>query len=128
MLSLNFVIKGHYLTIYFKFDLVELQVRISSYYKQKCYLLELLILFLCVLVLDQKDEGGCLVVVVVGDGGLYVRCGTVIESKAWRHHIRAAALRNGTALHQQQMTKDDVPLIVDKCINFIYAHGMMFYI
>lgn len=45
------------------------------------------------------------------------------ETKNWHFIIKAAALRNGTSLEEQQLTKDFVPVIVDKCINFVYAHG-----
>lgn len=33
------------------------------------------------------------------------------------------AHNNGPSLKEQQLTKNDVPVLVDKCINFIYAHG-----
>jgi hypothetical protein len=78
----------------------------------------------------KKDSKECgetewYVVVVVGRSVLYIRAESEEESKAWRREIRSAALRNGTSLQDQQMTNDDVPLIVDKCINFIYAHGIL---
>lgn len=41
----------------------------------------------------------------------------------WRHIIQEVAHNNGPSLKEQQLTKDDVPVLVDKCINFIYAHG-----
>lgn len=37
--------------------------------------------------------------------------------------MRLAAHNNGALLEQQQLTKNDVPVIVEKCINFIYANG-----
>ncbi|KAL0902177.1 hypothetical protein ABMA27_000113 [Loxostege sticticalis] len=43
----------------------------------------------------------------------------------WRYMIRLAAFNNGAQIHHQQLTKDDVPTIVDKCISFIYAHGSL---
>lgn len=45
------------------------------------------------------------------------------ETKVWRHIIRESAHNNGTSLRRQQLTKDNVPVIVDKCVNFIYTHG-----
>lgn len=45
------------------------------------------------------------------------------ETKIWRHIIKESAHNNGTSLRRQQLTKDDVPVIVDKCVNFIYTHG-----
>ena len=47
------------------------------------------------------------------------------ETKTWRHIIREVAHNNGFALHDQQLTKYNVPVIVDKCINFVYIHGSM---
>ncbi|XP_031627441.1 uncharacterized protein LOC116343504 isoform X2 [Contarinia nasturtii] len=47
------------------------------------------------------------------------------ETKIWRHIIQEVAHNNGPSLKEQQLTKDDVPVLVDKCINFIYAHGSM---
>lgn len=33
------------------------------------------------------------------------------------------AHNNGPSLKEQQLTKDDVAVLVDKCVNFVYAHG-----
>ncbi|XP_050332046.1 uncharacterized protein LOC126760451 isoform X2 [Bactrocera neohumeralis] len=47
------------------------------------------------------------------------------ETKIWRHIIREVAHNNGFSLIDQQLTKFNVPVIVDKCINFVYIHGSM---
>lgn len=47
------------------------------------------------------------------------------KKKVWRHILREVAHNNGPALKEQQLTKDNVPVLVDKCINFVYAHGSM---
>ncbi|XP_037934591.1 uncharacterized protein LOC119668963 isoform X1 [Teleopsis dalmanni] len=47
------------------------------------------------------------------------------ETKIWRHIIREVAHNNGFSLSDQQLTKFNVPVIVDKCINFVYIHGSM---
>lgn len=47
------------------------------------------------------------------------------ETKIWRHIIREVAHNNGFSLGDQQLTKFNVPVIVDKCINFVYIHGSM---
>lgn len=47
------------------------------------------------------------------------------ETKIWRHIIREVAHNNGSTLDEQQLTKFDVPVLVDKCINFVYIHGSM---
>lgn len=51
------------------------------------------------------------------------RIRTVKELKAWAKVIKAAAVDNGTSLNEQQLTKDNVPTIVEKCVSFVYAHG-----
>lgn len=56
---------------------------------------------------------------------LYFCMDTPDETKSWRKTIHDAAVRNGPNLDQQQLTKDDVPVIVDKCIKFVFAHGSM---
>lgn len=56
---------------------------------------------------------------------LYLIMGRVSETNEWHRVIRAAAIDNGISLEDQQLTKDDIPVIVDKCVNFIYAHGCM---
>ena len=48
----------------------------------------------------------------------------VRETKAWELAITAAALKNGPSLCEQQLTKDDVPTIVDKCLNFVHTQGV----
>lgn len=54
---------------------------------------------------------------------LYLIMGRTSETSEWHRDIRAAAIDNGTSLEDQQLTKDDIPVIVDKCVNFVYAHG-----
>ncbi|XP_022910066.1 arf-GAP with Rho-GAP domain, ANK repeat and PH domain-containing protein 2 [Onthophagus taurus] len=58
-------------------------------------------------------------------GSVYFRMWTGRETKVWCHIIRLAAHDNGLNLDQQQLTKNDVPVIVEKCINFIYVYGSM---
>lgn len=58
-------------------------------------------------------------------GALYVRMYTKLETKAWCRVIRQEAHRNGAKLDQQQLTKNDIPVIIEKCINFIYVNGSM---
>ena len=63
------------------------------------------------------------VVVDAGTGALHVAAPGTHEGSAWRHALYQAAITCGPALEQQQLTQDNVPVILDKCINFIYAHG-----
>lgn len=56
---------------------------------------------------------------------LYLRFPHEKELKGWRYMIKLAAYNNGAKIHHQQLTKEDVPAIVDKCLSFIYAHGSL---
>lgn len=56
---------------------------------------------------------------------IYFIMSSMRETKIWRNCIRESAHNNGTTLKHQQLTKDNVPVLVDKCINFVYAHGSM---
>nr|XP_014101697.1 uncharacterized protein LOC106626391 isoform X3 [Bactrocera oleae] len=56
---------------------------------------------------------------------VYMTMSSPRETKIWRHIIREVAHNNGFSLIDQQLTKFNVPVIVDKCINFVYIHGSM---
>lgn len=81
----------------------------------------------------QTDKGCCSVVSDPGphiqlysvDKVIYFQMDSTRETKAWHQIIRASASGSGPTIVDHQLTKDDVPVIVDKCINFIYAHGSM---
>ncbi|KAK2585291.1 hypothetical protein KPH14_009978 [Odynerus spinipes] len=85
----------------------------------------------CIVLREQegpKPENGYIPVVVVdagGSGALHIAAPGLKEAPAWRHALYQAATDCGLALYQQQLTQDNVPVIVDKCINFISAHGIM---
>uniref|UniRef100_A0A1B6MF42 Arf-GAP with Rho-GAP domain, ANK repeat and PH domain-containing protein 2 n=1 Tax=Graphocephala atropunctata TaxID=36148 RepID=A0A1B6MF42_9HEMI len=81
----------------------------------------------------QDGEDGCVRVVEKGpliridspSFAYYLQMNEQRETKAWCRVIREASVDNGPLLHEQQLTKDDLPTIIDKCINFVYAHGSM---
>ncbi|KMR05197.1 arf-gap with rho-gap ank repeat and ph domain-containing protein [Lasius niger] len=85
----------------------------------------------CIVLREQEGPiAGCGVVPVVvadagGSGALHIATPGTHEATAWRHALYQAATNCGPALDQQQITQDNVPVILDKCVNFIYAHGMM---
>ncbi|EFN61039.1 Centaurin-delta-1 [Camponotus floridanus] len=85
----------------------------------------------CIVLREQEGPiAGCgaIPVVVVdagGSGALHIATPGTHEATAWRHALYQAATNCGPALEQQQITQDNVPVILDKCVNFIYAHGMM---
>ena len=68
-------------------------------------------------------EKGPLILVDFPGQALYLQMDVARETVAWHGVIRAAAVDNGLHLAQQQLTREEIPVIVDKCINFIYAHG-----
>jgi hypothetical protein len=53
----------------------------------------------------------------------YVVFPSVFEASTWTELIKKEAHKNGRLLKEQQLTKDDVPVVVDKCVNYIYANG-----
>jgi Arf-GAP/Rho-GAP domain/ANK repeat/PH domain-containing protein 1 len=55
---------------------------------------------------------------------LYIQTENSKITQSWEKAIRNAATSNGPQFHEMQLTLDDVPVIVDKCIDFLYAHGM----
>ncbi|KAL1130714.1 hypothetical protein AAG570_011955 [Ranatra chinensis] len=71
------------------------------------------------------SEAGPYIMVDSPERALYLQFDTSRETKTWRQLIKSAAVNNGSSLYDQQLTKDDIPVIVDKCINFVYAHGSM---
>ena len=68
-------------------------------------------------------EKGPLILVDFPGQALYLQMDVARETVTWYGVIRAAAVDNGLHLDQQQLTREEIPVIIDKCINFIYAHG-----
>ncbi|XP_062538328.1 uncharacterized protein LOC134206614 [Armigeres subalbatus] len=56
---------------------------------------------------------------------LYFIMASPRETQIWKKIIKDTAHKNGSSIHSQQLTKNDVPVLIDKCVNFIYAHGSM---
>ncbi|KAL0279711.1 UNVERIFIED_CONTAM: hypothetical protein PYX00_001209 [Menopon gallinae] len=71
------------------------------------------------------SERGPMLLIDIQDRTIYLQMDYVRETKAWESVIVAAALENGPSLSEQQLTKDDVPTIVEKCVNFIHTHGSL---
>lgn len=73
------------------------------------------------------SENVPVVVVDTGrEGALHLTIPGLRGVPTWKHALYQAATNCGPALEQQQLTQDNVPVILDKCINFIYAHGNYF--
>lgn len=71
-------------------------------------------------------EKGPLILVDFPGQALYLQMDVTKETMAWQNVIRAAAIDNGLHLAQQQLTREEIPVIIDKCINFVYAHGRFY--
>ncbi|XP_045784309.1 arf-GAP with Rho-GAP domain, ANK repeat and PH domain-containing protein 1 [Maniola jurtina] len=56
---------------------------------------------------------------------LYLRFPHERELKGWKYMVTLAAHNNGAFIHHQQLTKENIPVIVDKSLSFIYAHGSL---
>lgn len=54
---------------------------------------------------------------------LYLTMEKSSETTEWYRIIKGASVDNGIQLDDQQLTNDNVPVIIDKCINFVYTHG-----
>ena len=46
-------------------------------------------------------------------------------SEALKETIESVAFSNTNSLNDQQLTSEDIPVIVDKSISFVYGHGCM---
>nr|XP_018909007.1 PREDICTED: arf-GAP with Rho-GAP domain, ANK repeat and PH domain-containing protein 1 [Bemisia tabaci] len=87
----------------------------------------------CIMLQDESEgterltvsEPGPTLLIDAQTVSLYLLMDTDAETNAWKHVIRTAAVDNGPHLADQQLTKDEIPTIIDKCINFIYAHGSL---
>ena len=47
------------------------------------------------------------------------------ECTVLREYIEAIAFNSGNSLRDQQLTNEGIPVIVDKCIRFVYSHGCL---
>lgn len=57
---------------------------------------------------------------------IYLKFDEESEILKWQHLIKSETVNTSPHLEDQQLSKDQVPVIVEKCVNFIYAHGMFY--
>lgn len=55
---------------------------------------------------------------------IYLKFEEDSEVTKWQHLIKAETVNTSPHLEDQQLSKDQVPVIVEKCVKFIYAHGI----
>ncbi|XP_051834563.1 arf-GAP with Rho-GAP domain, ANK repeat and PH domain-containing protein 3 isoform X2 [Antechinus flavipes] len=72
---------------------------------------------------DSPDKKDHLVLVETGRT-LYLQGEGRIDFAGWSSAIGGAAGGGGTALQGQQMSRGDIPIIVDACISFVTQHGL----
>ncbi|XP_026898670.2 arf-GAP with Rho-GAP domain, ANK repeat and PH domain-containing protein 3 isoform X1 [Acinonyx jubatus] len=72
---------------------------------------------------DTPDKKEHLVLVETGRT-LYLQGEGRLDFSAWTAAIEGAAGGGGTGLQEQQMSRGDIPIIVDACISFVTQHGL----
>ncbi|XP_030683257.1 arf-GAP with Rho-GAP domain, ANK repeat and PH domain-containing protein 3 isoform X6 [Nomascus leucogenys] len=72
---------------------------------------------------DTPDKKEHLVLVETGRT-LYLQGEGRLDFMAWNAAIGGAAGGGGTGLQEQQMSRGDIPIIVDACISFVTQHGL----
>ncbi|XP_044895724.1 arf-GAP with Rho-GAP domain, ANK repeat and PH domain-containing protein 3 isoform X3 [Felis catus] len=72
---------------------------------------------------DTPDKKEHLVLVETGRT-LYLQGEGRLDFSAWTTAIEGAAGGGGTGLQEQQMSRGDIPIIVDACISFVTQHEL----
>ncbi|XP_029420565.1 arf-GAP with Rho-GAP domain, ANK repeat and PH domain-containing protein 3 isoform X5 [Nannospalax galili] len=72
---------------------------------------------------DTPDKKEHLVLVETGRT-LYLQGEGRLDFAAWNSAIGGAAGGGGTGLQEQQMSRGNIPIIVDACISFVTQHGL----
>ncbi|XP_043918024.1 arf-GAP with Rho-GAP domain, ANK repeat and PH domain-containing protein 2 [Protopterus annectens] len=73
---------------------------------------------------DGSGEKTDILLLVEKGRTLYVHGYTKLDFMVWHSAIQKAASTDGNALRDQQLNKNDVPIIVDSCIAFVTQHGL----
>lgn len=78
--------------------------------------------------MTQVDEELGMTVLVIDyiTKSIYLKFEGGSEISKWQHLIKAETLNTSPHLKDQQLSKDQVPVIVEKCVKFIYAHGIIY--
>ncbi|XP_064636012.1 arf-GAP with Rho-GAP domain, ANK repeat and PH domain-containing protein 1-like isoform X2 [Lineus longissimus] len=54
----------------------------------------------------------------------YIQADSVVETESWYSLIDKCTKESGNSLAEQQLTSENVPIIVEKCLSFVAAHGI----
>uniref|UniRef100_A0A8C1ZYH0 ArfGAP with RhoGAP domain, ankyrin repeat and PH domain 2 n=1 Tax=Cyprinus carpio TaxID=7962 RepID=A0A8C1ZYH0_CYPCA len=74
----------------------------------------------------EGDEKIQVLIMVESGRTVYIHGITKQDFALWHSSIQLAALTDGMALGNQQMNKNDVPIIVDSCISFVTQYGLCY--
>lgn len=74
----------------------------------------------------QKDDEleNTVLVIDYTTKSIYLKFDEDSELLKWQHVIKAETINTSPHLKDQQLSKDQIPVIVEKCMKFVYAHGM----
>ncbi|MCJ8731477.1 hypothetical protein PDJAM_G00200070 [Pangasius djambal] len=73
---------------------------------------------------SEGDERIQVLLMVESGRTIYIHGFTKQDFTLWHSAIQLAAGRDGRALSNQQLTKNDVPIIIDSCIAFVTQYGL----
>lgn len=73
--------------------------------------------------MNEPEEEVPLFLITYPATTLYVRSVRSFDTPDWFSRIKDVVYNVGPLLEDQQMTLDGIPVIVDKCINFISTYG-----
>lgn len=76
--------------------------------------------------MSQEDNELGIMVLVIDciTKSIYLKFEEDLEISKWQHIIKAETVNTSPHLKDQQLSKDQVPVIVEKSVKFIYAHGI----
>ena len=73
----------------------------------------------------QAPEPFPVLVIDYVDRSLYLMPVCAKECSSIQNLIESSVFNNGDGLEEQQLTKDGIPVIVDKCVKFVYSQGCL---
>lgn len=73
---------------------------------------------------EDKDLGVTVLVIDYVTKSIYLKFDEDLEVSKWQYMIKAETVNNSPHLKDQQLSMDQIPVIVEKSVKFIYAHGM----
>ncbi|XP_060681006.1 arf-GAP with Rho-GAP domain, ANK repeat and PH domain-containing protein 2 isoform X1 [Hemiscyllium ocellatum] len=74
--------------------------------------------------IEKPSEKRDVLLLVEKGRTLYIHGHTKLDFTAWHTAIRKAAGTDGNALRDQQLSRNDIPIIVDSCIAFVTQYGL----